>query len=100
MNRTTRPLALILPALAVLGCTPKAPPPVAGEVPGVRCDANALAGLKGRKASEIGAEALRLSGARSMRSYGPGDAVTMDYRGDRLNIETDAAGVAVRFTCG
>ena len=30
----------------------------------------------------------------------PGDAATMDYRGDRLNILTDDAGTVQSFNCG
>ena len=40
------------------------------------------------------------SGARTVRVIRPGDAVTMDYRQDRLNIELDADGKIVRFNCG
>ena len=35
-----------------------------------------------------------------VRVIKPGQAVTMDYRGDRLNVEVDAHNAIVRITCG
>jgi hypothetical protein len=98
----------MLPLLALAGCTPtvatEAPqsgteaqtPPGEGA-----CQADALADLVGKPATaEIAAEALRRSGARAMRRIEPGMAVTMDFRQDRLNMNTDAAGTVTRFHCG
>lgn len=48
----------------------------------------------------MSAPTLKRTGARSLRVIAPGDAVTMDYRPDRLNIETDAEGRVVRLKCG
>ena len=68
---------------------------------GGECNAASLTDLRGRPASqELGAEALRRSGARSLRWIRPGDAVTMDYRSDRLNISLDGAGRVEGFNCG
>ena len=65
------------------------------------CSVQGLGELVGRRASQsLGAEALRLSGARSLRWIRPGDAVTMDYRPDRLNVNLDAQGRVDRFACG
>ncbi|MBB3692648.1 I78 family peptidase inhibitor [Sphingomonas sp. BK580] len=96
--------AVVLVALA--GCAPKMATPVAaapvagGEAPGARCDAGAAAALVGRSADASMAEAQRLSRARTVRRYATGDALTMDYRADRLNVETDARGTIVRLSCG
>ena len=87
-----------LAALLTIGCATanQEPPPGEGG-----CDATGLNGLTGRPASqELGAEALRRSGARTVRWIRPGDAVTMDYRSDRLNISLDAAGRVEGFNCG
>ena len=74
--------------------------PVHGAI-GHTCDANRARSLVGRPAtSELGAEALRLSGARTIRWMPPGAVVTMDYREDRLNIELDAQNRVTRFHCG
>jgi hypothetical protein len=93
--------------LMTMGCAP-APPVEAGEeqVPvhggtGGLCDASRAQSLVGRQAtSELGAEALRLSGAGTIRWVPPGGMVTMDYREDRLNIELDAQNRVTRVRCG
>jgi hypothetical protein len=71
------------------------------EVGSGRCNADSLGNLVGRPASqELGAEALRRSGARVLRWIRPGDIVTMDYSEQRLNIHLDARGRVERFACG
>lgn len=88
-------------ALLALGaCAKPAVPVAANEAPGVQCDANAVQALVGRMAADVTAEAQQRSGARTVRSYRSGDAVTMDFRPDRLNVERDAAGKVVKFSCG
>jgi len=90
--------------LMIAGCAAvppdREPPPAAGN--GERaCIAEGLESLLGRPASEaLGAEALRRSGAGALRWIRPGDAVTMDYREDRLNIHLDGRGRVERFACG
>lgn len=72
----------------------------APEAPGT-CNATAVQDLVGRpNSAEVSADAQRRSGARTVRVIRPGDAVTMDYRQDRLNIELDADSKIVRFNCG
>lgn len=74
------------------------PEPVGGSG---RCDATSLGDLVGQPATqELGAEALRRSGARILRWIRPGDVVTMDYRVDRLNIHLDGHGRVDRLACG
>ena len=91
--------------LMTMACA--AMPPDEGEEPRVvgeseyRCSDRGLQDLVGRAASrELGAEALRRSGARTLRWIRPGDMVTMDYRTDRLNIHLDARHRVERFACG
>ena len=75
-------------------------PPVAGAS-GHRCDASPAQGLVGRQATtELGTRALELTGARTIRWIQPGQAVTMDYRADRLNIKLDAQNRVEGITCG
>ena len=75
--------------------------PEHGVTPGYGCDAGPAQSLVGRQAtSELGAEALRLTGARTIRWIQPGQAVTMDYREDRLNISLDAQNRVGRMSCG
>lgn len=86
---------IILSALATIGCT------TAPETPSGPCNADDLTNLVGRDGTNaLGAEALRRSGARALRWIRPGDAVTMDFREDRLNLHLDAAGRVERLACG
>jgi hypothetical protein len=90
-------------ALMLAGaCVSMAPPPPPGPPPaGGTCNAARAQGLIGRAATaQLGTEALRLTGARDLRWIGPDMAVTMDYREDRLNIETDAQNRVRTIRCG
>lgn len=65
------------------------------------CDAAPVQSLIGQTASQgLGAEAVRTSGARTIRWIPPGVAVTMDYRTDRLNIHLDAQNKVTKIDCG
>jgi len=90
-------------ALITIGCAP-VPPPAPEAVPLQRagsCEASKAQSLVGRQRSEaLGAEALRLTGARDLRWIRPGDMVTMDFREDRLNIHVDAQRRVTRLRCG
>ena len=94
--------ALLLPQI---GCAPIQPPPEE-TVPekgssGRTCVAGAAAALVSRPAStELGAEAMRLTGAGALRWIPPGAMVTMDYRTDRVNVELDANNRVTRIRCG
>ncbi len=66
-----------------------------------QCNAAAAQGLNGEVASqEIGAEAVRLSGARELRWIPLDSAVTMGFRPMRLNIELDGNNVVRTIRCG
>jgi outer membrane biogenesis lipoprotein LolB len=96
-------MAMAAAALAMLaGCmTMDEEPASPGDDARFACRAERLGGLVGRQAStELGAEALRASGARTIRWIQPGMAVTMDYRTDRLNLELDGANRVVALRCG
>lgn len=82
-------------ALGLIACTTT---PESGSGP---CRADGLGNLVGRNATAaLGVEAQRRSGARQVRWIRPGDAVTMDFRPDRLNIRLDASGRVESFACG
>lgn len=67
----------------------------------VPCNADAVQSLVGQASSDAVIEQARAdSGASSVRALKPGDAATMDYREDRLNIELDADGVIQSLRCG
>ena len=96
-----RPLVGAL-AMMTMACTAVPPEDEAPrEVGAGTCTTSGLQDLAGQAAtSELGAEALRRSGARTLRWIRPGDAVTMDYREDRLNVHLDAENRVERFQCG
>ncbi|MBN8814790.1 MAG: hypothetical protein J0J06_05005 [Sphingomonas sp.] len=90
--------AFPLVALTLLACAPQ--PPLPGPA-GKACSTARLGKLTGKVATVgLANEALKRSGATTSRAIGPGDAVTMDYRADRLNIHLDAKGNVDHFTCG
>lgn len=89
-------LVIILAALATIACATAQEPTSSGG-----CNADGLRDLLGRDANAaLNEEALRRSGARQLRRIRPGDAVTMDFQEDRLNIYVDAQGRVERFQCG
>jgi hypothetical protein len=98
----------LLPIMALFaaGCT-SLPPPHGDPVPPQppvnegECNAAPAQALVGRQASpELAAEAQRLTGARTWRWLRPGQVVTMEYRGDRLNLHLDAQEKIERIVCG
>lgn len=65
------------------------------------CDAEAAQRFVGRNADETTVKAaVAASGAKAARVIKPDMMVTMDYRGDRLNIRLDDAGKIIAVTCG
>jgi len=74
--------------------------PLHGDT-GHHCEAGPAQSLIGRTAtSELGAEALKLSGAGALRWIPEGSIVTMEFREDRLNVHLDRQNRVVRITCG
>lgn len=68
---------------------------------GATCRLDLLKVLEGRPGSAVvAAQALDLSGARSIRWMHPGDAVTMDFRADRLDIKLTHDNIVKSFACG
>jgi hypothetical protein len=92
-----------LMALSLAGCAganglgPATPPAVA-EGP---CKNDGLDRFVGQKASaEVGAQLLKASGAKTLRWGGPGMAMTMDFRPDRLTVSYDDAMAITSARCG
>jgi len=87
-------LAVIVLMLAA-ACMPEEEPTVtrSGDDP---CGAAALQHLVGEPAAqhEFG------TGDQKVRIIPPGLSVTMDYLPERLNVETDEAGIITRIYCG
>ncbi len=65
------------------------------------CSAEAAQGYVGQKAERsVVGSAVKASGAKTVRVIEPDMMVTMDFRGDRLNIRVDAAGKIIAIECG
>lgn len=95
-----RRIALFALAAAAAGCAPR-PKPAEPLPPGGECDAERVLFLKGKPRATVDpGEALRHSGARTIRWITPGSAVTMDFRTDRLNLHVNKAGIVTDARCG
>ncbi len=65
------------------------------------CHADPVQWAIGQEAtSETMGRVWRESHAGLIRPISPGQAVTMDYRADRVNVELDAGNRIVRIHCG
>lgn len=84
------PFVLVVAATASVGCTPVAQQPSAQE-----CSPLAWTSLVGTPVA-----AISLPAGLDHRIYARGGMVTSDYRENRLNIVTDAAGTIVEVSCG
>ena len=99
-------IALAAAVLALAGCRSSAPAPTPAPAAaadpsesGVTCDANRVQDLVGKPHTRTLAEdARRRAGARTVRSLPAGAITTMEYHGDRLNL--DAAGKVRSARCG
>lgn len=88
----------LLPAIALLAaCTTTPEPPRAAK----QCDATAVQAQVGHLADEATIEVARdAAHAKTVRVIRPGQAVTMDFRDDRLNLYLDEQGKVSRASCG
>ncbi len=92
-------------ALLAAGCMPMDGEPDAQvpprDDPRYVCNAAPVQGLVGQIGTQAtGAEAVRASGARTMRWIAPDSAYTADYRADRLNIHLDRQNRVTKVNCG
>ena len=88
--------ALVLVASA---CT-TLPPPMAQQ-PMDACTTDRIGWVIGQAATpEVVERAQYESHSRDVRVVEPGQAVTLDYRGDRLNLHVNKAGAIHQATCG
>lgn len=95
-----RPL-LMLPALLGLAACASQPGADDATAGTGTCNAEPAQSYVGKPASDANVQAaFKASGAKTMRSIKPGQAVTMDYREDRVNVTQDASGNIERISCG
>lgn len=72
----------------------------AGEAT-AQCDASKAQSVVGQNYTDaLAAQAQAAAGAKTVRRLVPGQAVTMEFNGERLNLETDASSVIVTVRCG
>lgn len=94
-------LRIALPGLlagSLLCACAEAPGP---GMPPAQCNADAAGIVVGKTFdSQLGVVALKRSGAARLRVIRPGQAVTMDFDGGRLNVELDANEKVVAVRCG
>lgn len=77
-------------------------PASAPEAPPVgTCDASQAQGLVGQAAEQALVDQARIdTGSKSVRVLTPNQMVTMEFNGERLNIEVDAKNVVTGVRCG
>ena len=83
----------ILPLLALAGCVEPVAAPVQPDTD--QCKASTLQGLVGQPKSVLQTMLL----PAGTRVIGPGDAVTMDFRPDRMNVEIGTDGRIAKIGC-
>ena len=98
---------LALAALALLtACAgPSGPCPIQDAAPVPPAADTCRAGQLGRylgalPTADVIAAISGMAGAQNVRTIRPGDAVTMDYRENRLNVELGEDGRIRRLRCG
>ena len=90
---------LAVATLTVAGCQPASSRPDAGG-PTAICKRDAAEALIGKDRISDD-QAKQITGASIVRQIRPGQGVTMDYRQERVTIETDPrTGKIVRAFCG
>ncbi|KGM53408.1 hypothetical protein N799_07450 [Lysobacter arseniciresistens ZS79] len=92
------PVTVLL--LSVGACTTMAPVDVP-PAPATTCVAEDASSAVGRAATPEVVERARIeSHSNDVRVIEPGQAVTMDYRADRLNIDVNERGAITGLRCG
>jgi hypothetical protein len=95
MMRAAYFLPLLVAACAQQPSAPSAPSA------GGPCNAASAQFAVGQAYSDaLGEEARQRSGARVMRTLRPNQAVTLEFNGERLNLQLDAVGQVAAARCG
>ena len=98
------PLLTVFPLLGIslVACAAK-PMRTGGPLPPQvqACNADVVQDAVGQGATAERIEAIRVrSGSKVVRVLRPGQMMTMDFRGDRVDIHVDAQDVIVSVSCG
>ncbi|MDO9360904.1 MAG: I78 family peptidase inhibitor [Polaromonas sp.] len=94
-----------LSLMALVACTSPAPAPSAPSSPTApvagACNAQGAQFAVGKQAgASVVEDARQRSGSYMARVLRPGQAVTMEFNAQRLNLDVDGAGVVTRVRCG
>ncbi|WP_207467256.1 MULTISPECIES: I78 family peptidase inhibitor [Paracoccus] len=90
-----RTLVLGLTAATILAACEPMPAQPLPDTPPDTCNASAYQGLVGQPVAVLGAMTFPIG----TRQIGPDDAVTSDFRPDRLNIEYGRTGRIEKVSC-
>ncbi|VVM45731.1 MULTISPECIES: I78 family peptidase inhibitor [Pseudomonas] len=98
-------LGALMAAAMLAGCSTtsseSAKETAATEAGHSRCEATAAEFAIGKKASpELLEQARNKAGAQNARFLKPNDMITLEYRSDRLNLNTDNNLLITRVNCG
>lgn len=88
-------------ALLAAGCSTADKPAPKPAAPSQGCTSSAVEHLQGQVATaELLEQARRQAGASTARVLTPGSVVTLEYNGQRLNLNVDDQRVITRVSCG
>ncbi|WAJ40031.1 I78 family peptidase inhibitor [Pseudomonas sp. GOM7] len=96
---------MLTATLLASGCSSTAEKPASAAAPSGSthdsCTSSAAEHFKGQSASpELLEQARQEAGASSARILTPRSVVTLEYNGQRLNLNVDEQGVITRVSCG
>ncbi|MEJ7926107.1 I78 family peptidase inhibitor [Sphingobium sp. AN641] len=95
------PWFAILSPLLIIGCAPVDGASARRGVVDGSCSDDGLDRFVGQKVTaQLGATLLDISGAKTLRWGGPGMAMTMDFRADRLTVGYDEGMRLTSARCG
>ncbi|MBT9303751.1 MULTISPECIES: I78 family peptidase inhibitor [Pseudomonas] len=93
--------AVVLAGCSTSGTSEPAKDTAVAESAHTRCEAKAAQFTIGQKASpQLLEQARTRAGAQNARILKPNDMITLEYRSDRLNLNTDDNLVITRVNCG
>jgi hypothetical protein len=95
-------IPLVVLMLSVGACATMGPPPEMGATGAENmCNAEAVRWAIGREPTQDVVERARVeSGSNAVRVIRPGEVVTMDYHGDRLNLDVNERNAITGARCG
>ena len=104
LNLKTRFSLILTAALFAAGCSntaEKSEPAATPADTSLGCTSSAVENLKGKTATpELLEQARQQAGASTARILTPNSVVTLEYNGQRLNLNVDDQRVITRVSCG